>query len=245
MGMKRLLFLVLSLPMSLLAEGGLPNQPYIYVEGKAEVEKPADMVTLRFVLVGRDPDQTTANQDVQAKARKVLALLKEHKIAETDVIAGDLASEPEYEETDSSSRKRGKLIGYSVTRVFAVTVREVTGFPKIVDEVIALGGAQFSGIDSRLSNEKEMEGQMWDKALANAKEQADKTLKAAGMKIDSVFAISPVAFPEIHQRIFARGDTTYGVRSAGLEEPSQPEYRLAPISVTQSIHVIFLISPAK
>ena len=43
--MKPLLFVLLVLPGILLAQGGLPNQPYIYVEGKAEIEKPADIVT--------------------------------------------------------------------------------------------------------------------------------------------------------------------------------------------------------
>jgi hypothetical protein len=44
------------------------GQTYIYVEGKAEIEKPADMMTLRFDLVGRAPQQPKANEDVQAKA---------------------------------------------------------------------------------------------------------------------------------------------------------------------------------
>jgi len=48
------------------ADGGLPNQLYLYVEGKAEIEKPTDMVTLRFDLVARNADQTKANQEVQA-----------------------------------------------------------------------------------------------------------------------------------------------------------------------------------
>jgi hypothetical protein len=37
--------------MSLLGEGGLPSQPYIYVVGRAGVEKTADIVILRFDLV--------------------------------------------------------------------------------------------------------------------------------------------------------------------------------------------------
>src|SRR5437870_13427576 len=35
--MKLFLFAFVILPISVLAEGGLPNQPYIYVEGKAEI----------------------------------------------------------------------------------------------------------------------------------------------------------------------------------------------------------------
>ncbi|MBA2432642.1 MAG: hypothetical protein H0V56_11110 [Chthoniobacterales bacterium] len=52
--MKRLLLLAcVGLPVSLLAEGGLPNQRYLYVEGKAEIEKPADLVRLQFDVVVR------------------------------------------------------------------------------------------------------------------------------------------------------------------------------------------------
>jgi hypothetical protein len=54
LAIKLLLFVLLILPGVLFAQGGLPNQPYIYVEGKAEIEKPADMVTLRFDLVTRN-----------------------------------------------------------------------------------------------------------------------------------------------------------------------------------------------
>ena len=132
-----------------------------------------------------------------------------------------------------------------MTRSFAVKVRDVTAFAKLVDEVLALGGVAFSGIDPGLSNAKELEGQMWEKALANARAQADKTLKTAGMKIDSIFALSPVAFPEISARIFGRGDAEYVARSDKMEMPAQAEYRLAPLAVSQSIHVIYRISPAK
>ena len=65
--MKTLFFFLLTLPGILLAQAGLPTQPYIYVEGKAEVEKPADMVTLRFEVVARAPDEQKANTTVQKR----------------------------------------------------------------------------------------------------------------------------------------------------------------------------------
>lgn len=70
--MRLLPIIFASLPLSLLAQGGLPSQPYIYVEGKAEIEKPADLVTLRFDVVTRNADQAKANQEVQGKAAKIL-----------------------------------------------------------------------------------------------------------------------------------------------------------------------------
>jgi uncharacterized protein YggE len=238
--MKLFLFVLLALPLSVLADGGLPTQPYIYVQGTAEIQKPADMVTLRFDLVARNADEAKANQEVQGKATKVLALLDSRNIAATDVIAADLKSEPEYEETDNSTGKRGKLIDYKVTRSFSVRVRDITTFAKLVDELLAISGTEFSGIDGGLSKEKEMHDEVWEKALANAREHAEKTLKTMGMKIDSI-----LAFPEISRNIF-RGAEVYAEevgRAPTKLEVSQ--YRLAPVIVSQSVHVIYLISPAK
>src|SRR2546423_8259436 len=162
--MKKLVLLagLAILPVSLLADGGLPDKPYIYVEGKAEIEKPADMVTLRFDLITRNIDQAKANQEVQTKATKVLALIDSRKIADSDVIAQDLSSEPEYQENENSTRNRGKLIDYKVTRPFSVKVRDLTVFPKLVDELIAIGGIEFAGIIAGLSKEKEMRDEVWE-----------------------------------------------------------------------------------
>jgi uncharacterized protein YggE len=242
--MKKLVLLTcVSLPLSLFAQGGLPDKPYIYVEGKAEIEKPADVVMLRFGLVSRNADQAKANQEVQTKATKILTLLDERKVAQTDVVATDLASEPQYENDEESGRKRGKIIGYKVGRPFTVKVRDVTAFPKLVDELLAIAGVEFSGIDAGLSKEKEVQDEVWEKALKNARERAEKTLQAVGMKIDSIFALSPVAFPEIRQKI-------WGYEQSASQAPNEgfrilPQYRLAPVSINQNVHVIYLISPAK
>ncbi len=243
--MKRLLFLlVLGLPVSVLAESGLPSQPYIYVEGTAEIQKPADIAILTFDLVVRAADLPKANEQLQSKASKIFALLKERKIGETDVIAENLTSEPEFEQEETYPRRRGKLIDYRVTRTFKVKVRDVTAFPRLVNDLLAIGDVEFSQIEGGLSKQKEIQEQIWDRALSNARERAEKTVKAMGMKIDSVFAVSPVGFLEIQHRIFGFES---GVRAAEVERVITPQlqYRLAPITVSQSVHVIYLISPVK
>ena len=245
--MKRLLLALLALPVYAFAEGGLPNQPYIYVEGTAELEKPADIVTLKFDLVGRHADQAKANQEVQTKAARILALLNERKIAQNEVVATNLTSEPQYEREDEPQSKRGKIIGYVVTRAFTAKVREIPIFPKLVDDLLAIGGVEFSEIDSGLDKEKELNDEAGEKALKNARERAERTLTTVGMKIDSIYAVSPVAFPDIEQKILGRERVVVtGSYMPGQGEDLDPtKYRLAPIKVTQGVHVIYLISPAK
>src|SRR5439155_11019819 len=118
------------------------------------------------------------------------------------IIADQVRSEAEFEQTEGYPRNRGKLIGYVVTRQFAVKVRDVNGFPKLVDDLISAANAEFTGIEPQLSKSDEVQNQLWDKAVADARQQAEKTTKQAGMKIDSVFAISPVSIPEIESTMF-------------------------------------------
>jgi uncharacterized protein len=247
--MKKVVLLAcLGLPLSLFGQGGLPDKPYIYVEGRAEIEKQADMVTLRFDLATRNPDQAKANQEVQAKANKIFALLKERKIAENDVDASDIKSEPQFEINEESGRK-GKLTGYKVTRTFVVKVREIQAFAQLVDELMAIAGVEFSGIEPGLSTEKEVRAEILEKALTDARTQAEKTLQAVGMKIDSIFAVSPFAIADISSRLLP-SSSTERVVVTGSYIPTggdrvASQYRIAPLSVKENMNVIFLISPAK
>jgi len=128
--MKPFAFLFLLLvPILVFAEGGLPDRPYIYVDGKAEIEKPADIMIVRFDIVGRAPQQPKANEDVQTKANKIFGLLKDRKIGDNDVIAEDIRSQPEFQKGDEYSDNPGKIIGYKVSRMFQIKLRDVAAFP--------------------------------------------------------------------------------------------------------------------
>jgi uncharacterized protein YggE len=241
-----ILFSLVILPTFVLAQGGLPTQPYIYVEGKGEIQKPADLVTLRFNVVARDPDQPKANQQAQAAAGKILSMLDERKVAKDDVVAQDLRSEPNIEVEEISGRRHEKLVGFTVTRPFEVKLRDLAALSKLVNDLIGTGRVEFSSIDAGVSDREQKREEVWKKALADAHDQAEKTLKTVSMKIDSVFAISPVPFPDIQQEMFrSRTGGTAGVEERHMIELSPLEYRLAPVTISESAYVIYLISPLK
>jgi uncharacterized protein YggE len=149
-----LLFSLLIFPLSVFAECGLPDKPYIYIEGKAEIQKPADIVTLRFEVVFRAPDQARANEQLQAGATKVFGLLKDSKITDTDVIAETIRTGPEFKQSESYLRGRGELIGYFASRPFEVTVHDIPAFPKLVEKLLAIDGVEFSAIQDLFRSRK-------------------------------------------------------------------------------------------
>lgn len=249
--MKTLFVCAFSLvPFAVAAEvanlTGLPNQPFLYVEGTAKIDKEPDLVSFDFSIEARNADEGKANQEVQAKAKKVFAILKEAQVQDRDVVAQDLQSEAEFERDEADSQKRGKQIGYLVTRGFRVTVRDLTKYGKLGDQIMNLGGVKLSYMSSDLSNRDKVGEELWPKAIANARETAEKTLKPMGMKIDSVFAVSAIDFGEITGE-FLKGGSRVVVTGMNIptppDEPSQ--YRLEMITIESTAHVIYLISPAK
>lgn len=246
--MKRLLLALVCFPLLARAgNGGLPDQPYIYVEGRAEVEKPAELVTLNFELSALDMKQEVAAKTVQQQAAQVFDLLNGKKIAHDDVIADDIRSEREYEEDENGGKGHSKFTGYRVTRPFTVKVRKIDIFPSIVDELLKLNVDSFSGIQEGLANEKQLSDQVWQAAIANARERADKTLKPLGLAVGSVYAVSPVAFPQIERGIFGdsdEGGVGYAKNSVVSGEVKAEEYRLRPVTMSQTVHVIYLTAPA-
>jgi uncharacterized protein YggE len=228
--------------LRLLADGGLPTQPYIYVKGSAEIEKAPDVVVVRFDLVARAPEQPKANADVQARAAKVFALLDERKISKSDIIAEQIRSEPQFEQGETYPRAQSKLVGYIVTRQMSVKVRDVNIFPKLVDDLIGAANAELNSIEPQFSKADEVRDQLWKQAIADARQRAERTAKEAGMKIQSVYAISPISIPDIEPTMFPRSDMLPGAArqaAAGYQVSSQ--YHLAPIHLSQSVHMIYLI----
>ncbi len=105
----------------------------------------------------------------------------------------------------------------------------------------------FKGVTAAYSKARETEQETEEMAMKNARAEADTMAKAAGMKLDSIWAISSEPFPEIQNHILG-----YSVFSTPLSaaEPTNktdvaPEYRISSVKFYRDVRVIYLISPAK
>jgi uncharacterized protein YggE len=228
--------------MSVLAESGLPNQPYIHVVGTAEVKKPADTALFKFQVGKKEPDQVKAKAATQAMAAKVFAILKDFKIASNDIVAEDIKAAPEIERRESDPNYN-KIAGYVVTREFEVKIRDVSIISNFVDRLLSIEGSQVNEVTSSYSKEKEVEQQLWMDALKNARERAEGTLKAMNMKIYAVFAVSNDGFTSIPSDMLG-GNERVVVTGMNISTAPIQDFRLKPVKLSESLHVIYLTSPA-
>jgi hypothetical protein len=85
--------------------------------------------------------------------------------------------------------------------------------------------------------------------MRNARVEADKLAKIAGMKVDSVWAISSEPFPRIQDRMltFNTFGTPAGIGGNVAENQAEvaPKYLIPPVKFNLYVHVIYLISPVK
>jgi uncharacterized protein YggE len=241
--MKSTVLAALCLPIVCLANG-LPSQPFIYVEGKGQIEKPAAFVDLNFKITIRGADQGKANEQVQAKAAKVAALLKAYKVEDKDCTFGELTAEPAFEE-GGAYPGRGKKIGFDVIRLFDVDFLDLQHIGGFVDDLLNLGDVEVTSMNPGIKGGKEVLEELWKSAVKDAHDHAEKIAGLMGMKVDSVFAISTVPFPEIEGKLLPNSGATI-VTGSNIPTPVQksgPEYRLAPVKFDESVNVIYLISP--
>jgi len=127
-----------------------------------------------------------------------------------------------------------------------VNVRDLTKYGKLGDQIMAVGSVKLGYVSGEVSDRQKLAEELWPKAIANAREQAEKTLKPMEMKIDSVFAVSSIDFGEIRGEFLKGGERVVVMGMNIPAPPDQPsEYRLKMIVTESTAHVMYLISPAK
>lgn len=240
--MKKLFLLFLALPALAFAQAGLPSSPYLYVVGTGETSAPADQVEVSFSLSATETDPAKAKQIVGAQSENVFKLIESLKIAEKDFSAFALSSTPQYNYDRSGNDTAPRLIGYQVTRSFNLTLRDLTQYATLMDGLFALKIVQIGNASPSSTKSAELKEVASRQALEKARAQAEVTAKSTGMRIKGVYAVSPVAFPEILPGIFGGVHSGSGMRQFAMAKDSGGNtYVFPPVETSSTLHVIYLI----
>ncbi len=244
--MKKLL-----LPLFLLITGpvfasGLPSTPYVYVQGAAEEKIAPDTLTLDFGINLVDRDQAKAKAGVSEKSAAVFKLLAQLGITDDAITAPDLTVNENYE----YSSNRRVFTGYTVARSFSVRLTDFALYPRIVDGLAQLRVDSLNAVIPSTSKAGEIASRLKRSALDNARSQAEALAAGMDARVTGIFAASPIAFGQIHGAIFGSSGSgeiiTLSAFSIQSEHAATADrYILAPLTLTERLHVIFLIEPVK
>lgn len=159
----------------------------VTVNGEATVNVAPDMAIIR---VGVTSTAKSAREASDANAKQmtaVIAAIKDAGITPRDIQTSRLSLQPQYDPNRSGT---ARLLGFQATNQITVNVRDIDKLAAIIDQSIAAGANEMSGLEFVVSQQSKLLDQARDEAIADARRKADLYAKAAGAKLGAVVSIT-------------------------------------------------------
>ncbi len=218
-------------------------------EGKVEVV-PDTAYVEAGITVSRAATAELAKEQMSKVNNAIIAALKDLGIKKEDIKTSNFSIYPEYEYgdlpvmpmTESSSagsepavisNPRSRIAGYSGNASVSVKIRKTDQASQVIERVTAAGANQVSGARFTVDNPERFREEARNKAIANAKEQAEKLSKSLGIRLGRVtnFIESGDTNP-----YYARGGVAM---SADAKESTPPTIEEGTQTITSTVTLFF------
>ncbi len=159
------------------------QQTGIWVTGEGEVTVVPDIIQLSLGIQAEALTVAEAQKQAREAMDKVMSVLKAHKIAENDIQTQSFRIEPvrRYEPKTNMS----EIIGYRVSNLVGVKIRNTADAGNIIDAVADAGGdlTVIQGINFSIDDPKPYYVQARQSAMEDAISKAEQLAKAAKVKL--------------------------------------------------------------
>ena len=169
------------------AASGQAADRLVTVTGEATVAVAPDMAVIRVGVTSAGKSAREASDTNARQMTAVLAAIKDAGIGARDVQTSRLSLQPQYDPNRSGT---ARLLGFQATNQITVNIRDIDKLAGIIDQAIAAGANEMSGLEFVVSEQSKLLDQARDDAIADARRKAERYAKAAGVKLGAVTSIS-------------------------------------------------------
>jgi len=168
---------------SLIGNADDPQVPQktISVSSEGTVKVKPDMVYINVGVQTENKSSKIAQQENATKMNKVMQVLKELKIADSDIKTSQYTIYPI--ETYSEKDQRSYVTGYRVINTLEITIRDISKVGAVIDAVTANEANAVSNIRFTVTDPDKYYLQALENATVKAKAKADILAKQFGIKI--------------------------------------------------------------
>ena len=163
-----------------------PRPPHITVSGEGTASVAPDLAVIRSGVTTQGKSAREASAANSTAMAKVLEALKAGGIAERDLQTSHFSIRPVY-----AARRDGdnRITGFQASNQISVKVREIAKLAAVLDQMIAAGANDISGIHFTVSKRSKLLDQARIDAVADARRKAELLAKAAGAQLGRATAI--------------------------------------------------------
>jgi len=220
----------------------IPDYPFVFVVGKADIETPPDIAACSLTLRAREQDPGKAVSIVEDRLASVLATLKANHIAPKDIESFNI--EKQVLTNEDSDKERATIKGYDVWRNVNFTVRKLEFIAPV--EMSLARSPNIANITCRFdrTDRVAIDADLLTKALHSARDEADKLAGSVGRHVTAAVAISRVPFDSIAGSFGLGGGYAEKIdrmfkRSTGDDLHGEDLLVPATIHVSASVNVLF------
>lgn len=183
--MARFVFgLMLALALSVVSAPAVaqqkPSERYVSVTGEGEANAVPDLAIIQAGVTTQGKTARIASNANSGAMAKVLAALKGAGIAERDVQTSQFSISPMY---DSRRDGDNRITGFQASNQVSVKVRDLAKLAAVLDQVIAAGANDLSGVHFAVSERSKLLDKARGDAVADARRKAELLAQAAGAKL--------------------------------------------------------------
>lgn len=122
--------------------------------------------------------------------KAIINALRGSGIKEEDIQTSYFSVWPQMSDYYEEGIRKNKISGYSVSNNVAVKIRDIDRVSDIIAKVIDAGANNISGVSFGADEPKEQESEARDKAVADAREKAQKMAQSSGRKLGKIISVS-------------------------------------------------------
>ena len=164
-----------------------PSRGGISVSGTGSISLTPDIATLVLGVEALDETVAQARSDAAEAMAGIVDVLKE-AIDDKDIQTQRLSIQPQY---DYSSETR-QLIGFSVSNIVNVTIRDIDSVGTVIDEAVGAGGdlTRVQSIGFSVDDTSSYEKQLVEEAVEDATDKAQHLADLTGVSLGKPLSIS-------------------------------------------------------
>ncbi|HHB80301.1 MAG TPA: DUF541 domain-containing protein [Aliiroseovarius sp.] len=187
----RILAIVLGF-LALFAHGALAQDSprTISVSGAGSVEAPPDMATITLGVSQQARSAGEALAAVSEVSAAIFARLEATGVAARDMQTSNLNLNPLFSDRSSVSNAPPRIVGYQVSNMITIRVRELDDLGAILDQVAKDGANTFNGLQFGLVAPEPLAAKARVAAVKDAIARAELLANAAGVRLGPVLSIS-------------------------------------------------------
>jgi uncharacterized protein YggE len=218
----------------------IPEYPFVYVVGKADIDKPPNIATCTLVLRAIDQDPGKAQSTIDGRLKSILATLSAKQVSPNDIESFTVYKR--ILTNENSDKAPATIRGYDVSRSLKFTARQLDSLPAIEESLV--GSANVENITCQFdrTDRAAIEAELLAKAIQSARTQADKLAEPLGRHVSAAAAVSRSPFDSIAASL-GLGGWSAASEMAGrmFKRAAAADDLLVPstISMSATVNVLF------